>query len=382
MPTDVPRYRWKRVGAKRDLQNSGRGVVFHDRLMNRRQFIVITGMGAMAGSARSEPAEGARPSTASPRLRIGFLGATHSHALDKLRVVLASPDYELVGVCESDAAARESSRKLGAAPLSREELFERSQVIAVESAVSRHAPDALAALRAGKHVHVEKPPAATLDAFQEMQQVAGAKRLLLQVGYMWRFNPGFVAALEAARKGWLGEVYLVRATMNTLLAADRRAEWAEFKGGAMFEQGCHLIDPLVRLLGRPTAARPVLRTHGGGDSLADNCVVVFEFPKALGIVTNATLQPNAFAHRFFEILGTNGTALLKPLEPPTLQIDLAQPAGPYQAGKQIVPLPTYQRYVDEFAALAKAVREGGTLGVTPEQEFTVQETLLRASEML
>jgi predicted dehydrogenase len=350
--------------------------------MNRRAFITTAGVGVVAGFAGDALVSAAEPTSSAKRIHIGFLGATHSHALEKLRVVLASPDFELVGVCEEDAAARENVRKLGVALLAREELFQRSAVIAVESAVGRHAPDALAALRAGKHVHVEKPPAVTLDAFREMQSVARAKKLLLQVGYMWRFNPGFVAALEAAQQGWLGEIYLVRATMNTLLAANRRPEWAEFKGGAMFEQGCHLIDPLVRLLGAPTAVRPMLRTHGGSDALADNCVVVFEFPKALGIVTNATLQPNAFAHRFFEILGTNGTALLKPLEPPALQIDLAKAAGPYKAGTQTVSLPAYRRYVDEFAALARALREGAALAVAPEQELMVQETLLRASEML
>ncbi len=45
----------------------------------------------------------------------------------------------------------------------------------------------------------------------------------------------------------------------------------------------------------------------------DNTVAVFEFPNALGVLTSATLQPRSGNQRSFEILGTNGTAILKPI---------------------------------------------------------------------
>lgn len=132
---------------------------------------------------------------------------------------------------------------------------------------------------------------------------------------MWRYNPAASRAIEAAQKGWLGEIYLVHATMNTLLAADRRAEWGKFRGGQMFEQGSHLMDLMVRLMGRPSKVTPYLRKQGN-DALADNTVAVLEWPRALGIVAAATLQPSSSSYRRFEILGTGGTALVQPLEPP------------------------------------------------------------------
>ena len=150
----------------------------------------------------------------------------------------------------------------------------------------------------------------------------------------------------------------------------------------MFELGCHLIDPIVRLLGRPKGMVPLLKKHGDfPDNLADNNVVAFEFKKALAIVTSATLQPNAGTHRLFEILGTNGTATLKPIEPPTFQIDLAKAAGPYTSGKQTVPMPDYRRYVGDFAELAAAVRGQRPLSVSLDEELLVQETVVRACEM-
>jgi predicted dehydrogenase len=342
--------------------------------MNRRQFMVSTA----ALTAGALPLTAAAPR---PKIKISFLGGAHSHALEKWKTVRALDEYEPVGLCEESPQLREPFLKLGAKVLSREELFERCEVIAVESAVRDHARDARLALKAGKHVHVEKAPAVTLSECNELVRLAREKKLLLQTGYMWRFHPGINRAVEAAQRGWLGEVFLVRGTINTLVDAKRRPEWAEFKGGTMFELGCHLIDAVVRVLGKPLKVTPHLQRRGG-DDLADNCVTVFEFAKAQAIVTSATIQPNAFAHRSFEILGTNGAARVQPIEPPTLTFDLAKAAGPYKTGAQQIELPAYRRYLPEFTELAASIRSGKPLSVSPDTELIVQETLLRACEML
>ena len=88
---------------------------------------------------------------------------------------------------------------------------------------------------------------------------------------MWRYNPGIVKVLEAAREGWLGSIYMVRANIGNQLAANRRPEWAEFSGGVMFELGCHVIDPMVRLMGRPRNVTATLHKDGAyADTLRDN----------------------------------------------------------------------------------------------------------------
>jgi len=314
-----------------------------------------------------------------PRLRIGFLGASHSHAAGKIKAVQESADWELVGVCEEDKRLQTEYAKTGVPMLPQDELLGRCQVVAVESQVQDHARHAKLALAAGKHVHLEKPPADTLEAFRELVTLARQKSVLLQMGYMWRYHPGINAALEAARRGWLGEVYLVRGTINTQLLASQRSLVARFPGGTMLELGSHLIDVLARLLGRATRITSVLKTHGAfPDHLADNTLAIFEFPKALGIISSSTLQPHAGRYRSFEILGTQGTAVVDPIEPPGLTIDLARPAGPYQAGLNTVPMPKYLRFVPELADLAVKLRQGQKLAVSPEEDLLVQETLMRA----
>jgi predicted dehydrogenase len=218
--------------------------------------------------------------------------------------------------------------------------------------------------------------------FKELVDLARANGRLLQLGYMWRFNSGLNAMIEAAKQGWLGKVFQVRASMNTLIDDEERAQWGEFRGGALFEQGSHLIDAVVRLLGAPTEIRTFLKTQRSNlDNLADNTLAVLEYPSALATVSNCALQPNAGPHRYFEVAGTNGSALLKPIEPPELELDLATSAGPYRAGRQTVKFPDFHRYEADFAELAEAIQNHRPLRVSLEQELEIHQTLMRACGM-
>jgi predicted dehydrogenase len=337
-------------------------------MMRRREFLTF-------------PAAAVEPR----RVRAAFLGAAHSHAFDKLRLVKASPDYELAGVWEESPAARKSLEKLGPLPWR-----PKSEILAdpgieavfVESDVPQIPELAIAALEAGKHCHIEKPIADTRARLHRIASLARERRLIIQAGYMWRHNPAVETALEAARHGWLGDVYLIHARMNTLIGEDRRPEWNRFPGGQMFEQGAHLIDIVVRLLGRPLRITRFLRHDGPfADTLKDNTAAVFEYSRAMAVITASVLQPNAGAHRALEIFGTNGNAVVRPIEPPSLEIDLANPAGRYRAGRQKVELPPYERYAADVAALARAVRGERPLATTVETELAVHEVLLDASGM-
>jgi predicted dehydrogenase len=342
--------------------------------MNRRRFICTAALGVTAAAFAADSPK--------RRIPIAFLGSTYSHGPPKIKIAMTSPDWEFVGVCERSEAGRETCAKLGARLISQDELLQRAEVVAVESDIPDHAPHALLALKAGKHVHLEKPPAMRSADIREIVSVARQKKLVLQTGFMWRYHPGFNAIMEAARQGWLGNVFLVRGFISNNLPAERRAEWDDFKGGAMFELGSHLVDATVRLLGKPKGVTPFLRRHGAfSDSLKDNNVAVLEYESATAVLANTALQAGSTPQRSFEVLGTNGTAILQPIEPPTLTIDLAKPAGPYKKGLQNVPLPSYQRYEGDFVELAAAVRGERPLSVSLDDELLVAETVLRVSDM-
>lgn len=344
-------------------------------MLSRREFVAGT---ALAAGRVLAAETGAAPTA---RLRLAFLGAGYSHFDGKYQVALESPEFEVVGVCEDDPAVRADVTR-PVRWISFEELVAESEVVVVESEVRRHAADARRALEAGKHVHLEKPPSDTVAGFDSLVEIATQRRRQLQVGYMWRYNPGFVALMDAARAGAFGEIFLVRAMMNTQVGPEERKRWAGFPGGAMFEQGCHLLDAVVRLLRRPDRVTPFLQRLGRpADDLADNTVAVLEYPRAMALISSAPLQPDAGRHRFFEIVGTRGTGHLQPIEPPVLVLDLEVASGGRAAGRHEIPLPTYRRYVGDFATLARAVRGIEPLSVDLETERLVQETVLRACGM-
>ena len=339
--------------------------------MTRRTLLSLTGAGAVAYSQQKS-------------LGIGLLGMSHSHAAGKLAVLRSSPDWRVVGIAENDPKLQKIVREQGIPLLSRDELLKHPEIkaIAVESAVRDHAPDGLAVLQAGKHLHLEKAPADSMSGFRKIVSLARDKSLLLQVGYMWRYHPAIAAAIEAARKGWLGPVYLVKATIGNQLAVERRPEWAEFAGGNMFELGGHVIDPMIRLMGKPRDIQSILRKDGNyDDTLKDNTLAIFQWEKALGIVHGSNLQPGSSRYRAFEIHGANGAAIVQPIEPPVLTVDLEKAAGPYTKGVQRVPMPTYKRYVADLIELAAAARGETRLRVTYDEDLMVHEALLRASGM-
>ena len=339
----------------------------------RRTFLAA-GLAAPVSAARAP----------GPRVRIGFLGASHSHGGGKIRVCGASPDFEIAGLWDSDPEVRGRYEAQGLRIAGPDDLLSDPaiDVIAVEGPVSDHARDGMRVVRAGKHLHLEKPPALDVESLRAILNVAKSKSLVVQQGYMWRYHPGINLMLEAARRGWLGDIHLVQAAMHKTLGPDARPAWAQFRGGQMFELGPHVIDPLVRLLGRPNRVTPFLKRHGEfDDGLADNTVAVFEYSGALGLVTGAALAANGSRYRSFEIHGTLGVATLRPIEPPSLVIDLVKASGPYPKGPHSLDLPPYERYVDDMSALAKAVRGEKPLHVSFQEDIIVQEALIKASGM-
>jgi len=340
------------------------------------------GATALAAGVVGHPqVRGAESAKSVRRLAVGFLGTGYSHFAAKYQLLRNSPDYTVVGLCEEEDSVR-AQGPTDARWWTAAELFRSAEVIVVESAVRNHAPDARRALAAGCHVHVEKPPADSQRALQELLALAANQKQLLQIGYMWRYHPGLNAVLTAAREGWLGEVYLVRALINTQGDAVRRREWAEFRGGVLFELGCHLIDPVIRLLGAPKRVQSTLQqTKLPPDSLMDNAVITFEFSRALAVVTCSAIQSGAGPYRSFEVWGTQGVARVQPLEPPGLVVDLMRAAGPYAQGRQEISLPPYRRYEAEFVALAAAIRTGQPLPVSAADELAVQSALMQACAM-
>jgi predicted dehydrogenase len=347
--------------------------------MDRRKFLQHTSAGVLTAMAAN---------AAVSKIRTGMLGTKHSHFGGKVKAMMDAPaDYEIVAVVENDPAAKARAQKdprlASVRWMSEQELLnDRSiNLIVVECNAWEALPWGKKVIDAGKHLHLEKPPGNDWGAFKELMSEARNKKLLVQTGYLWRWHEGVMAAIDAAKKGWLGEVFMVRGTMNSDRDAEQRATEAHYKGGGLFELSGHVIDRVVEVLGRPRTVKSWLHHDTSvPDKLADNCVAVFEYDKALAVVTQSAKMSGAGDHRSFEILGTDGSFVLNPeSNPPRMQVNMRRPQGPYKAGWQNINVAPQPRFVGDFKELARAIKSGEPLKHSYDHELLLQETLLRAS---
>ena len=126
-------------------------------------------------------------------LRIGIAGAGHFGRYHALKVA-ASGRAVLSGIYDTDVErAKTVGWEAGAREVGFDELLDLSDAVIVAAPAEEHYELAAQALRAGKHVLVEKPIAATLAQADALGALAGERRLVLQVGHLERFSAAYQA---------------------------------------------------------------------------------------------------------------------------------------------------------------------------------------------
>lgn len=122
----------------------------------------------------------------------------------------------------------------------------------------QHAPVAISALRAGKHVLVEKPMALDGDTADQMLLEAGKAGRVLMTGQVLRFIPSYHQAAERVKSGRLGAVR--SAIFRRRCAAPGWSRWLgnpAQSGGGVFDLLIHDIDFCLHLLGKPEAVSAI-----------------------------------------------------------------------------------------------------------------------------
>lgn len=321
------------------------------------------------------------------KIKYAQIGTEHGHA-NKISVYRDSPEYEVVGLAEPNAKLRDglrtNPRYRDVALFSVDELLAIPglQIVGVETAVRDQLRFARQVIDAEKHLHLEKPGGSSLSEFTKLLDDAAKKHLIVQLGYMYRYNPAIVLLNELLAKGWLGDVFEVHAVMSKLSGQALRDEVGEFTGGTMFELGCHLIDLVHGILGGPDKVHAFPRHSAKNtDKLNDNMLAVFEYPKATATIRTSMIEVDGFARRHLAVVGTKGTLHIQPLDNPTAQLTLSQARGKYKAGHQEIKFPRYSRYVGDVAALAKWIRHEQDPVFSYAHDVAVLKSVLLASDM-
>ncbi|HEX8520844.1 MAG TPA: Gfo/Idh/MocA family oxidoreductase [Tepidisphaeraceae bacterium] len=121
-------------------------------------------------------------------------------------------------------------------------------VVVIASPTHRHAPDATASFRAGKHVIVEKPMATGLAEADAMIKAAADAERKLFIHQNYRFRKEFLLMKEIIAGGTIGRVYHIR---NYISSFARRNDWQTLSknGGGVLNNTCvHFLDQILQLL--------------------------------------------------------------------------------------------------------------------------------------
>lgn len=361
--------------------------------LDRRQLLTAAaGLGAAAAAQWHLPiAAGA--GAAPERIKIGQIGTEHEHAPKMSTLRKLTEHYEVVGIVEPDPALRKKHENdpvyRGLKWMTEEQLLNTQglRAVAVETKIRDLVPTAARCVAAGMHLHLDKPGSETIGPFRAVLDEAGRRGLTVQLGYMYRNNPAIQFCLRAVREGWLGQIFEVDAVMNRKDPVGYRTWLGQFPGGAMYNFGCHMIDLVVSVLGKPDRITPYLRQTLSDAKVSDNCLAVFEYPRATATVRTAVIEVEGYRRRQLVVCGDQGTIDIRPLEtfatgpkdPLKLQMALAQPRGSYKKGYQEIVFPPMPgRYDDQLIELARVIRGEIANPYPLAHELLVQECLLPA----
>lgn len=323
-------------------------------------------------------------------IKIGQIGTRHGHAEGQIKTIRKHPrHYELVGVVEPNEARRQRLQRRGAYRdvkwLTEEQLLAAGglEAVAVEVEVKDLLAVAQRCVDAGMHIHLDKPAGESFGALEKLHKTAAAKNRMIQMGYMYRYNPGLQFVFHAVREGWLGEIFEIHGVISKKSPAGSRKALAHYAGGTMFELGCHLIDPLLHVMGPPKRVTPYVRkTRPQQDKLNDNMLAVFEYPRATATVRSTVVEVMGQRRRQFVVCGDRGTIVVRPLEPPQLELTLAGARDAYKRGPQRVNLPEAAgRYDGAFMDMYRVIRGEKEHDFSHEHDLAVQRALLQACNL-
>lgn len=294
--------------------------------LSRRRF--IRGSAATALAFNAIPILGA---DAARKYRTALIGSGW-WGMNILREAMASGQSKVVALCDVDsqaldAAAEHTREASGDQPKKYRDFRElldkeKPEIVIIATPDHWHALMAIAALKAGAHVFVEKPTGHTVRESRAMVNTAKMAGRIVQVGLHRRVGPHFVTGLKFLIEGGAGTIGMVRTFVHSGGGKERPApnseppegmDWQmycgpaplrpfntkihpggwrnflDFANGTLGDWGVHWLDQILRWTdekyprrifstgGRPVQGKPVLNAKEQTSDAPDSQVAVFQF---------------------------------------------------------------------------------------------------------
>jgi D-xylose 1-dehydrogenase (NADP+, D-xylono-1,5-lactone-forming) len=208
-----------------------------------------------------------------------------------------------------------------------EELFGHDDIDAVYVSAPNHlhAPLAIAAADAGKHVLCEKPLALTTADVDAIAAAARRNDVVIAEAFMYRHHARTLRLLEIVTSGRIGDVQLVRSAFTFPLVGegDVRLDPA-IGGGSLWDVGCYPVSLARTVVGEtPTDVQAWQRLGPSGVDLA--CWATLRFPGGAVAQFDSGFAAPFRSHA--EIVGTDGVIVVpRPFQPTGAEPLLVGPA--------------------------------------------------------
>jgi predicted dehydrogenase len=322
-------------------------------------------------------------------------GTKHGHARGWLERLLESKEIIFHGIYEPDSKRQnqliESEDKIWKDVKwlkTREEFLNNKniKIVFIEESNASSLEALEFCVENNKHVMLDKPAGYNYEKLLKLVEIATAKHLIVEMGYMFRQHDGFSRIANWSKSGKLGKIFMIRAHMSTNLPEKNpinneisREGLSKFSGGVLYDLGGHMLDQICWILGRPIKVTSFFKNNNSKNkNFIDNAVVILEFENAMSIIDIAAMESTPLARRF-EVYGSKGSAIMEPFEPAEkIRLCLEETFENFKKGVNTVNINDVPRYHKPFNIFINRVLNNATPARELNHELLVQETLMRA----
>jgi len=257
-------------------------------------------------------------------LRVGLVGVGAAAQVNHIPALKRTEGVELAALVDRDREkAARVAQKFGvpAVHARLDDLLADDTIDAVDICTPNylHAPIAIAALEAGKHVLCERPLARSHDEAAAMLKAARKADRRLMCCVQHRFRPDAQLLRKFVEKGDLGEIFFTKAGWLRQRTEWDSDEWRRQKrdsgGGVVLDLGFQMLDLTLWILGSPAVSSVTASVHRARKGEVEDSASAFlrlETGATLTLeVTWGLLMEKDFA--YVNVFGSGGAALLNPL---------------------------------------------------------------------
>ncbi len=256
-------------------------------------------------------------------IRLAVVGTGAISQIMHVPILAERDDVDLAVVSDLDVAkARTVAQRFGVPEaVGVDAVFDREDLDGIVFCTPNniHEEQAVAALRAGKHVFMERPLALTAKGVENVLAAARAAGTRLVVGLTQRFRPEVAALRSVIAGGEIGTAYAVRGSWLTrphpVLRPGWRQDRAASGGGALMDLGVPSMDLCLWLVGYPRVTRVSCVTTEGEYEVEDAATLMAETEGGIAFTLEVSSRYFAGEDRYYaRVMGTEGSASLPPLE--------------------------------------------------------------------